>query len=91
MPPEENRESELAAARQRFEGFVQKLEAYAAGAEKNAKVMDDLWRAISHQPDGLISAVDDLADEIRGLREDLRVAAKGAGIAGIVFARLVKR
>ena len=67
----------------RFKRFLKVFEEHAKSSKRTEEAVDALVETIGHEKDGLVPAVDDLREEIRGLREDLRKAAMRGGLAGI--------
>lgn len=78
-----------ADANRRVEKFAKAFTDAAAAGENVVKVVAEFMDVINHEQDGLISAIDDLSDEIRGLREDLRAMAKERGL-GDILGRLIR-
>ena len=70
----------------RFKRFMKLWEEQAKHTKMTAEAVDALVDVIGHEKDGLIPAVDELREEIRGLREDLRKAATRGGLAGLFSA-----
>jgi hypothetical protein len=76
-------------ARKRFEKFVKVFEDVGQNTQKNAQLLAALVTAIADENDGLTGAIDDLIEEIHGLREDLR-AIDASGRAASVLAPLAQ-
>jgi hypothetical protein len=76
--------------RRRFEKFVGVFEQAARAGDKSAEITAALHAAIAHPDNGLIAALDDLLEEIQGLRQDIRDLARVGGIKidfGSIFRR----
>lgn len=58
----------------------QKVERFVKAFEQSSQVNEALLAQIAHPEDGLIASLDELTDEIRGLREDLRAFARAGGV-----------
>lgn len=71
-------------ARKRFEKFVKVFEDVGQNTQKNAQLLAALVAAIADENDGLTGAIDDLIEEIHGLREDLRVIDAGGRTAAVL-------
>ena len=63
-------------ARKRFEMFLQVFKSHAETAEHAADLAQSLIEIVDDPKDGLKAAIDDLSQEIRGLRTDLRAFVK---------------
>ena len=63
-------------ARKRFEMFLQVFKSHAETAEHAADLAQSLIEIVDDPKDGLKAAIDDLSNEVRGLRVDIRTLAK---------------
>jgi hypothetical protein len=73
-----------------LERWLKAFERSAAASEVLAQAIEGLVTLIAHPKDGLIKTFDDLGSdmaelttEIRGLRKDMRAAAKTRGLANV--------
>jgi hypothetical protein len=71
-------------AKKRFDKFVKVFEDVGYNTGENAKLLAALVSAIADEKDGLTGAIDDLIDEIRGLREDLRMIDASGRTAAVL-------
>jgi len=67
-----------------------KIERFVRAFESTSVEISNLIEVLTHKEDGLIAAMDDLsgeigslAEEIRGLRLDMRAAAKARGLGSV--------
>ncbi len=73
-----------------LERWLKAFDRSAAASEALAQAIEGLVTLIAHPKDGLIKTFDDLGgdiaelmNEVRGLRKDLRAAAKTRGLANV--------
>lgn len=70
-------------AQKKLERFVQAFEASADAGATLKEALLTLAGILDDEKDGLITAMLDLTEEIRGLRQDLRTAAKAQGLGDL--------
>jgi len=85
--PEEPRDQEppssKGVAQKKIERFVKAFEESSESGVALAEALGDLAGIIDDEKTGLITVMATLIDEIRGLRQDLRQAAKAGGLSNI--------
>jgi len=80
-------DEEAGAGKERFKRFLKIFGDIAATSKAQADMAAALLESLNHPKDGLVAAIDDLREEVQGLREDLRRLA-GAGGWDVALARL---
>lgn len=63
-----------------LERFLRAFEGSIESADRIEKAAEAIITAVVHEEDGLIPAIDEMIDEMRGLREDLRAIAEAGGL-----------
>lgn len=70
--------------RKRFERFVKAFEESSKHSRASAEATRELLEGLCGEEDSLAAAIDELIDEVRGLRADLRDLAKANGLGSIL-------
>lgn len=89
MPDPEASQAPPKAPNPQLERFLRGFEESVQSADRIEKAAEAVIAQIAHEQNGLIPAVDDLIDEIRGLREDLRAVCAAGGMR-VPFIRMKK-